>query len=291
MRTGGPLDRWRWAREYQPEQGSLPGPFRSVLIELAYHADNAGVCYPSQEALAENTRFSRRTIIRAVEALVKMGALVVVQSGRGGGRGATRYRLIGGVFGWASQGKPNVPESHIGQSDRESQPRADSKVPESHIGQSDGESHSKAEPNVPESHNQSDRESHSKAEPNVPLSPTKVTESPNQSDRESQEPCIEPSEKKGRERRARAGGHPKVSEEFIGEMEKVFVDAEFDVREEINRALSHSSARKYNPPDLYVKKWLSREADPSWGRRGGATRAEPVTDHRKDFFGGNDESP
>ena len=275
MRKGGPLERWRWAREYQPEQGSLTGPFRSVLIELAYHADNTGLCYPSQETLAKNTRFSRRTIIRAVKALVDMGAVVVVQSGQGGGRGGSRYRLIGGVFGWACQGKIKVTESHI-KGDRESQAKTEPKVTESPK-QSDSLSI------------QGDRESQSETETKVTLCPSKVTESPNQSDRESLEPCIEPSTEPPKSKRGKRS--PKVSEDFIGEMEKVFVNAPFDVREEIERALSHVNARKYDPPDLYVKRWLRREVDPSWGRRGGATRADPVTDHHKDFFGGNDETP
>ena len=54
---------------------------------------------------------------------------------------------------------------------------------------------------------------------------------------------------------------PQVSEEFIRSMEERFGAVYGNtVRERIEEALSHEAAKKYDPPDAYVRKWLRDDA-------------------------------
>lgn len=66
-----------------------------VLIVLANYADNAGVCWPSQERLANDTEMTDRGIRKCIAHLVEAGFLHPVQHrpGTGGGRKTNIYRL------------------------------------------------------------------------------------------------------------------------------------------------------------------------------------------------------
>ena len=48
---------------------------KAVLLAIANYADEEGVCWPSQEQLAEDTELSRHSIMRAVEQLEELGLL------------------------------------------------------------------------------------------------------------------------------------------------------------------------------------------------------------------------
>ena len=289
MKSGGPVERWNWARNFVNEEMSATA--RAVLVELACMADKDGACWPSQSRLAEQTLFSERTIRTALATLSHVGAIRIEKPH--GGRGGNIYRLSGADARWESirQDVPPSPQS-IRQGMPVSTESIRQDVPPSTENRQDvpDSTQSNRQDVPPFTENRQDMPDYSIADENKPANPAKQTGSSRQTNRQElppeplrrREPSIEPG-KRGRSK-------PKVSEEFIGEMEKVFVNAKFDVREEIARALSHKAAQKYDPPDLYIKSWLRREANPTWGRPGGATRAEPVTDHHKDFFGGNDES-
>ena len=49
-----------------------------VLLYLVCRADKDGVCYPSQGKIARDTKLHRNTVVKAISALVRMGALEVV---------------------------------------------------------------------------------------------------------------------------------------------------------------------------------------------------------------------
>lgn len=55
----------KWARAQKVSGAAC----RAVLNELAWCADEEGICWPSQETIAENTGLSRSTIVRAVKVL------------------------------------------------------------------------------------------------------------------------------------------------------------------------------------------------------------------------------
>ncbi len=48
---------------------------KAVLLAIANYADEEGICWPSQEQLAEDTELSRHSIMRAIDALEEMGLL------------------------------------------------------------------------------------------------------------------------------------------------------------------------------------------------------------------------
>ena len=50
---------------------------KSVLISLADHANDQGICWPNIDTICERTCLSERTVQRAIDALVTTGLLVV----------------------------------------------------------------------------------------------------------------------------------------------------------------------------------------------------------------------
>ena len=245
MRKGGPLDRWRWARDYSFSE-SLSSPEASILVELAYYSGADGISWPSQTRLAEITRLGDRTVRRALHTLVARGAVEIRAKSRGRFGGATTYELVGASVGWEVR-RPESPPVFSHKAARESSVEG----PISHIRR-------------PESPSKAARESKQggqRVQARRPESPPPPYE-----------PSNEPSNEPGIEPRKRGKRTPTVSEDFIREMEKTFADAKFDVREEIARALSHVNARKYTPPDLYVKGWLRPGGRPELGtsRKGDA---------------------
>lgn len=79
-----------WAVEQKTGSAST----KLVLLILANYADNAGVCWPSQERLASDTDMTDRSIRNAVAALVEIGLLQVEERrGTTGVRKTNTYRL------------------------------------------------------------------------------------------------------------------------------------------------------------------------------------------------------
>lgn len=53
------------------------GPYEQLaLIWIWYHKNQSGKCWPSYETLADEMKVSRRTVIRAVESLIKKQLLI-----------------------------------------------------------------------------------------------------------------------------------------------------------------------------------------------------------------------
>ena len=73
--------------------------------------------------------------------------------------------------------------------------------------------------------------------------------------------------------------------EVLAELEAEYAGATFDVQDEVEAALGHGAAKKWPRTDLYVRRWLEREATPREGGRS-LRRAEVETDWRKDFMEG-----
>jgi hypothetical protein len=63
-----------------------------VLLCLADHANEEGVCWPSLPLIARRARMHRITATRVVDRLVELG--VIARLERGGGRKSTRYKLM-----------------------------------------------------------------------------------------------------------------------------------------------------------------------------------------------------
>lgn len=55
-----------------------------VLIKLADHANDKGICWPSYEHIAGQCEMSKRTVIRHIDELEKQGLIKVVQRKRNG---------------------------------------------------------------------------------------------------------------------------------------------------------------------------------------------------------------
>lgn len=70
-----------WAREIKTGSATI----KSVLLAVANYADEEGVCWPSQEQLAEDTELSRHSIMRALDQLEEMGLLSRERRHRGDG--------------------------------------------------------------------------------------------------------------------------------------------------------------------------------------------------------------
>lgn len=108
---------------------------KAVLIALADHADNTGVCWPGHDGIAEKCEVSRRTVIRQIEQLARDG-LITVEHRRGqlGRQASNRYRL-------------RVTESHSGTAQSDTGVTLD---PESRVtfttAQSDTGDHSRVTP-------------------------------------------------------------------------------------------------------------------------------------------------
>lgn len=80
---------WAWAIK------GLGCQTKMVLLALAERANHATYeCFPSQATIAEDAEVSVKTVKRAVERLVKVGAITVLRSRRADGRlGGNIYRL------------------------------------------------------------------------------------------------------------------------------------------------------------------------------------------------------
>jgi DNA-binding transcriptional ArsR family regulator len=79
---------WAWRQQ-------VGNPTRkTILLALADHADQDGICWPGHEGIAEKCEVSRRTVIRQIEQLARDG-LVSVERRRGqfGRQASNRYRL------------------------------------------------------------------------------------------------------------------------------------------------------------------------------------------------------
>lgn len=57
--------------------GERPPLHEAVLVALLRSADHRGVCQPSLRELSHTTKYSKRSVIRAIQALVKFQVLVV----------------------------------------------------------------------------------------------------------------------------------------------------------------------------------------------------------------------
>jgi DNA-binding MarR family transcriptional regulator len=70
-----------WARGIKTGSATV----KSVLLAVANYADEEGVCWPSQEQLADDTELSRHSIMRALDDLEGMGLLNRERRHRGDG--------------------------------------------------------------------------------------------------------------------------------------------------------------------------------------------------------------
>ncbi|HGJ5882077.1 helix-turn-helix domain-containing protein [Arsenophonus sp.] len=60
-----------------------------VLLKLADHANDEGICWPSYESIAKQCEISKRTVIRHIAELEKQGLVQVFQRERNGQTGIT----------------------------------------------------------------------------------------------------------------------------------------------------------------------------------------------------------
>ena len=81
---------------------STSGATRQVLLYLAHRANDNGQCWPSQATIAADVGITRRTVIRAIEALQELGEVAVIRTGNGRGN-VTLYELKGDTV------SPNAP--------------------------------------------------------------------------------------------------------------------------------------------------------------------------------------
>jgi biotin operon repressor len=70
-----------WARGIKTGSATI----KSVLLAVANYADEEGICWPSQEQLADDTELSRHSIMRALDQLEDMGLLSRERRHRGDG--------------------------------------------------------------------------------------------------------------------------------------------------------------------------------------------------------------
>lgn len=78
---------WAW------EQDLKQGP-KLVLLALADHADNSGICWPGHESVAEKTGCTTRSVIEHIKILSEADLLTVEERRREGGqRASNRYIL------------------------------------------------------------------------------------------------------------------------------------------------------------------------------------------------------
>lgn len=79
---------WAWRLQ------GLTASQKLVLLALADHADQDGVCWPGQSGIAKKTGLSDRTVKRARADLEKKEIIKVERRpGRGGGSRSNRYLL------------------------------------------------------------------------------------------------------------------------------------------------------------------------------------------------------
>lgn len=67
------------------------GVDRLVLISLANHANQDGMCWPAQRTVAKEAGIGNGTVANAVSRLVELGEIEVVENGTA--RRSTRYRF------------------------------------------------------------------------------------------------------------------------------------------------------------------------------------------------------
>ena len=70
-----------WARAIKTGSATI----KSVLMAVANYADEDGICWPSQEQLADDTELSRHSVMRALDQLEDMGLLDRERRHRGDG--------------------------------------------------------------------------------------------------------------------------------------------------------------------------------------------------------------
>lgn len=90
---------WAW-------QQPLPVGQKLLLLAVADHAGEGGVCWPSQAHLARKTGFSERQVRNNLNDLVKAGVLSVeIRGGDGSGRKSNVYTMTwqpANISGWAT---------------------------------------------------------------------------------------------------------------------------------------------------------------------------------------------
>jgi len=64
-----------------------------VLLNLADHANDCGVCWPSLDRIAKQCGLGKKTVLRQLERLEMQGMLAITRT-EGGFRNPNRYRLI-----------------------------------------------------------------------------------------------------------------------------------------------------------------------------------------------------
>lgn len=79
---------WAWSQDGMSPTEKL------VLMALADHSDNNGICWPGLDGLAEKCGVSTRTVIRAIATLEETGRVVKrIRPGEGSGRKSNVYSL------------------------------------------------------------------------------------------------------------------------------------------------------------------------------------------------------
>ncbi len=79
------VQKWAYAQ-------ALRAPLKPVLVALAWHADKMGVCWPGANTLADETGYSRRTVLGALARLEELGIIQALKYPKGG-REPTYWRL------------------------------------------------------------------------------------------------------------------------------------------------------------------------------------------------------
>jgi hypothetical protein len=106
-----------WAQSWAFEQHvGVPGA-KFVLISLAAFADEEGVCYPSQQTLADMTEQGQRTVRRHLETLEALGFIARTTRRRYNGKwNSDSFKLLAP----AERLRPNRPQAKMaaGQNDR-----------------------------------------------------------------------------------------------------------------------------------------------------------------------------
>lgn len=92
-----------WARG----QRLAPGP-KTVLMNLCGRADALGVCFPSQDKIAEDTGYSMRTVRRHIKALEEDGYIERERRQKGYIRRSDSYMIKAPIFDHIIK-HPNVP--------------------------------------------------------------------------------------------------------------------------------------------------------------------------------------
>ena len=85
-----------WAREAMMDlPTSMSATSRLLLLLLADHANEQGVCWPTVSHLADEVACTPRSVQRSIKALVEHGVLQVVpRKTEDGGQASNFYRLI-----------------------------------------------------------------------------------------------------------------------------------------------------------------------------------------------------